>query len=679
MFAQEGSITRIVVLVLIFPLVFVFNERLFAHPHDANKQGDFFEMSLEELMEVPVVISASRQARKIGELSVPVSVITADDIHYSGLTTIPEILQFVPGVDVRRLDRSRYIVGVRGLHGRFSDRTLVLINGRVAGNPALSTIEWSTFPVIVEDIERIEVVRGPGGAAWGANAFTGVINIITKKPKDVQGYFASATFNEFGDSYNHIRWGGNADKWTWRLSTGYEDFEDSDAAGAGRFISGTPALNALIGFDTYSARDFSRNWRFDTEAVYQYSDQTRYSFGAGYANFQTGDHEFVGYFPKSDFLTSTTRVFSRIDHIFDDRSSGHLQWYGNFVVSHPVNLIKRLSYSENDIEGQFNFKVGDKHDISLGGNLRWTRINTTAGDNSNEMVFHGEPYDERSAGLFVINRFRATERLTLENQVRADSYSETHGDWALRSSALYALDQAKDHTMRFSFARAFRTPPVGCRRTTSSSISGLFNTFRPLDDLRNEGTWSIEGGYIGKVAKGVTLNVNSYYQRFDHLVGVDISTVGPVTNSTFNNVGGGNAYGTEFELAMENKRGKLSAWYAYQHFNTDEYEQVIRAYHPSRHKSGLTGRLFLPDDWTLNANYAYNDSIPGLNNAVVSAHPFHRLDLTIAKKFADGNGEFMIGVADVLNNTNDPVFGIGEFAAHETPGRTFFIRLQFNF
>lgn len=670
---------RIVVIVFLFLLGFAFNEQLSARQQDTDEQEDFFEMSLEELMEVPVVVSASRQARKVGELAVPVSVITSDDIHYSGLTTIPEILQFVPGVDVRRLDRSRYAVGIRGLHGRFSDRTLVLINGRVTGNPALGTIEWSTFPVMVEDIERIEVVRGPGGAAWGANAFTGVINIITKKPQDVQGCFASTTINEFGDSYNHIRWGASADKWTWRLSAGYENFEDSDAAGAGRFVSGKPALNALIGFDTYSARDFSRNWRFDTEAVYQHSEQTTYSFGAGYANIHTGDHEFVGYFPMNDFLTSTTRAFSRIDHTFDDRSSGHLQWYGNFVVSHPVNLIKRLSYGENDIEGQLNFKVGDKHDISLGGNLRWTRMNTTSGGNANEMVFHGEPYDERSAGLFVINRFKATDRLTLENQVRADSYSETHGDWALRGSALYALDREKDHTLRFSFARAFRTPPVGCRQTTSSSVSGLFNTFRPLDDLRNEGTWSVEGGYIGKISKGVTLNVNSYYQRFDHLVGVNISRAGAVTNSTFDNTGGANACGTEFELAMENKRGKISAWYAYQHLSTEQYEQTIRAYHPSRHKAGLTGRLLLPDDWTLNANYAYNNSIPGLNNAVVGAPVFHRLDLTIAKKFADGDGEFMIGVADVLNNTSEPVFGVGEFAAHETPGRTFFIQLQFNF
>ena len=151
-------------------------------PSDSSK---LFEMSLEDLMEVPVV-SASRQEQKLSELSVPVTVITAEDIHYSGLTSIPEILRFALGVDVVRLDRSRYMVGVRGLESTVSDRTLVLINGRSTLDPVFGT-SWMELPVLVEDIERIEIVRGPGGAVWGSNAYTGVINIITKKPEDVKG------------------------------------------------------------------------------------------------------------------------------------------------------------------------------------------------------------------------------------------------------------------------------------------------------------------------------------------------------------------------------------------------------------------------------------------------------------------------------------------------------------
>ena len=132
-----------------------FYGQVFAERAEPNEADDFFAMSLEELMEVPVVISASRQEQKISEASVPISIITAEDIHYSGLTTIPEILQFAPGVDVRRLDRQRYIVGVRGLFSGESDRTLVLIDGRPAHDLIHGTVHWTNLPVLIEDIKRI--------------------------------------------------------------------------------------------------------------------------------------------------------------------------------------------------------------------------------------------------------------------------------------------------------------------------------------------------------------------------------------------------------------------------------------------------------------------------------------------------------------------------------------------
>ena len=130
------SIKRLVYLLMFLAVLGSWSQALGA-PAEPNKAADLFEMSIEQLMEVEV-ISASRQAQKIGELSVPVSVITADDIHYSGLTSIPEILQFAPGVDVIRLSRERYAVGVRGLHDLISDRTLALINGRSAESPLLA-------------------------------------------------------------------------------------------------------------------------------------------------------------------------------------------------------------------------------------------------------------------------------------------------------------------------------------------------------------------------------------------------------------------------------------------------------------------------------------------------------------------------------------------------------------
>ncbi len=639
----------------------------------------YFGMSLEELLDVKVT-SASRTEQTSSQLAIPVSVLTADEIHASGLTTVPELLGLMPGVDVRRVDRTRYIVGVRGMMSHASDRTLVLINGRAAMDSTFGAPDWMVLPVLVEDIERIEVLRGPGGAAWGANALTGVINIITKKPSaDLENLF-STTINEYGDSYSHLRLAGSEGKWSWRVSAGYEDFENSDDAGAGRMESGLPALNGLMGFGSYQARDFSRNGRFDTEFHYQVSDDTLYSFGAAYSGFESGDRELVGRYPRKDVHSYMTRLFARVDHEFDEDRSGYLQWYGNYSVSHQPQLTDEFSAYDNTLEAQYDENLSDTHSFSIGSNLRWSHL-TSDNREAGEIEFaHGE-YDEYWAGLFIIDRIHLNDRLTIESQGRVDYYSETDTDWSLRLAAIYALDDEENHVLRGSVGRAFRTAGVMVREPRLTGLGGLFNLVQNPRGLDNESTWSLEGGYTGKFNDNLTLQVNSYYQRIEDIIESDKVVVGPVTNAYLINGDGADTYGTEVELTYKIEDFHFTGWYAYNEYVTDKSEQAIRAYMPARHKAGLRTRWMLDDHWSLNANYTYNDAVHNnkADNPPEDAAMFHRLDLTVSRVFADQRGELMIGVADVLNKTQPPVYDITYFTSYETPGRTFFARLQYRF
>lgn len=657
-----------------------------ANEMDPNNTDDLFEMSLEELTEIPVIISASRQPQNIAELSVPVSVVTAEDIHYSGLTSIPEILQYYAGMDVLRIDRNYYAVGVRGLHDYISDRTLTLINGRNADSPLFGGSEFFRLPVMVEDIERIEIVRGPGGAAWGANAFTGVINIITKKPTDEPKSLISTTVNEYGDSYSHLRLAQKDGKWAWRASVGYEEKENSDDAGAGRYQStATPTINTLIGYSDFEVQDFSRSYRVDTEAMYSYSDQTSLSFGVGYSHDELGNFEFGGYFPDKDSLFETTRSFVRIDHTFDDDSTGYVQWYNNIARSWIPSVVE-WNNMENDIEAQYNFSPAENHSMSIGGNVRFVRLDTEVHDPL-DIRFHNTPCNEYLAGLFFIDRWELTERLTLEGQIRGDCYSETQQDWSTRLSALYGLDEQKNHNLRFSFAKAFRSPLSTLRETSFSRIPlgmGLHSYYliHPEEDLENEETWSLEGAYTGKLGAGLVLKANIYYQRFEKMIGYnrlpDPMGMGRLFAQA-NNIDGADSYGAELEIEKSTEWGKVSAWYAYNDFHTDQLDQDMRSYTPAEHKVGMTGRLFLEEGWTLNANYRYTDTTSNLSGFLTRIESSHRLDLTVSKAFADNRGEIMIGVSDILNETNGPIHRLAGFTTHETPGRTFFARVQYNF
>src|SRR5689334_20181355 len=159
----------------------------------AQNQGvpDIARMSIEDLMNMEVT-SVSKRTQRVADAAAAVFVITQEDIRRSGAASIPEALRMVPGLQVARIDENKWAIGSRGFNGRFDNKLLVLIDGRSVYTPLFSGVYWNVQDVLVEDVERIEVIRGPGATLWGANAVNGVINIITKSAKNTQGGLVTA-------------------------------------------------------------------------------------------------------------------------------------------------------------------------------------------------------------------------------------------------------------------------------------------------------------------------------------------------------------------------------------------------------------------------------------------------------------------------------------------------------
>ena len=152
---------------------------------------DLTKLTLEDLMNIRVT-SVSKKEQSLSRTGAAVYVISQEDIRRSGATTVPDVLRMEPGVEVARIDINRYAITVQGFNDRYANKVLVLVDGRSAYNPASAGVFWDTLDVPLEDIERIEVIRGPGGTVWGANAVNGVISIITRNSKDTQGGLISA-------------------------------------------------------------------------------------------------------------------------------------------------------------------------------------------------------------------------------------------------------------------------------------------------------------------------------------------------------------------------------------------------------------------------------------------------------------------------------------------------------
>src|SRR5579863_8813013 len=171
-------------------------------------QLDLSQVPIEDLMNMKVT-SVSKTEQKISQAAAAIFVITQEDISRSGATNIPDLLRMVPGMDVSQINANTWAVSARGFNQQFTNKLLVLIDGRAVYTPLLGGVNWDTQNMPLEDIDRIEVIRGPGATVWGANAVNGVINIVTKPAADTKGALVSVLAGSDGEVKALAQYGEN--------------------------------------------------------------------------------------------------------------------------------------------------------------------------------------------------------------------------------------------------------------------------------------------------------------------------------------------------------------------------------------------------------------------------------------------------------------------------------------
>ena len=317
----------------------------------APQQDDIAELSLEQLSDI-VITSVSRQEERLGNAAASIFIISNNDIRRSGARSLPEALRLAPNLQVARSDARNYAVTARGFNSLQSNKLLVLIDGRTIYTPLFSGVQWDAQDVVLEDVERIEVISGPGGTIWGANAVNGVINVITRSAKDTQGVLVSAAAGS-EDREGSVRYGGALpNDGHYRFYARYVDADDA-ARDTGQ---------AATGFTRRQA-GFRADW-----------DRPRGGFTLSGDMYDGELAQRAG----SPVLISGANLVTRLTRRLADESNVRLQLVLDHTERNQPNLLyERLDTI--DLEAQHGVRLGASHNVTWGAGYRYSRDRIASG------------------------------------------------------------------------------------------------------------------------------------------------------------------------------------------------------------------------------------------------------------------------------------------------------------
>lgn len=529
--------------------------------------GDLSALSLEQLMEVEVKI-ASKKAEPISSIPAAVSIITSEDIRRSAARTLPEILRQAAGVQVARQNGNYWAVSIRGFQAVFANKLLVLQDGRSLYSPLFSGTFWDVQDTVLADIDRIEIVRGPGGTVWGANAVNGVINIITKSAKDTLGTQVSVGYGSELQGIYSARYGAKlSDDLFIRLYGKYANHDNT------RLASGAGANDGF-----YSARGgFRMDWSLSEVAEMTLSGEV---YGGKVNNTYTTYDPTIA-FPAAQIGSEAAQSGVGGGHALGrftrDYGDGTLTLQAYYDRSVRQTAISDESRDTGDVELKYQFDVGNRHSIVAGAGYR---ISSDIQGSTATLSF---PEDERVTHL--ANAFVQDDISLIEDKLKlAIGTKLEHNQFTgveVQPSARLHLQIAANQAAWVSVARAVRTPSRIEDDVVIVSFNptiGLPTVFDGRRSVRAEKLLAYEAGYRIRASSRFTLDVAAFYNQYDDIRSIEFGGVGahpgitaaPFVGAIFHDANNieGEAYGVEISPSFQ-----LQDWWrlttSYSYLNMD--------------------------------------------------------------------------------------------------------------
>jgi iron complex outermembrane recepter protein len=616
---------------------------------------DVTSMSLEDLMNMQVT-SVSKRPEKVADAAAAVFVITPEDIRRSGATSIPDALRMVPGLEVAQIDQNKWAIGSRGFNGRFDNKLLVLIDGRSVYTPLFSGVYWNVQDVVLEDVDRIEVIRGPGATLWGANAVDGVINIITKSAKATQGGLVSAGAGSQEATAETVRYGAKVkDSTYYRVYGKYYDWYPSiDTAGA----TASDGWHALRGGFRVDSNATTR------DSITVQGDIYHDNFGETVTVPSLTPPTFSSTYPNSGFETGGD-LLGRWNHSFSSRSSTSLQmYYDRTNIADPSVFADHESVY--DIDFQHDIHLGESQELVWG--LGYRSIQDT---NSSSFTVSLQP-DHSSLNQY--SAFVQDEVSLLSNRMHITLGSKFEHNpftgFEFEPNVRVSGTVTKNQSVWAAVSRAVRTPALteeGLRLTEAVIPPGTppFNSPLPViaavfgnPQFRSEDLMAYELGYRVQATSSFSADIAAFYNNYSNLriaqpgtpfvEGSPIPTDLVVPFVASNNMSGG-TYGIEpYAEWRVLPKWRLLGAYTYLQMNIHK-DQVISTPDDTdgrspKHQFYFRSSLDLPKHLEQDLMLRYVDKLPGLN-----IPSYYSLDLHIGWKPVS-QVQLSFGAQDLLNS-----------------------------
>jgi len=590
----------------------------------AATESDLTDLEIEDLMELEVT-SVSKRSQKVSEVSAAVFVITEEDIRRSGALSVPEILRMAPGLHVAQVDATHWAVTARGFNDELANKLLVMIDGRSIYTPLFSGTLWGEHDLMLEDIERIEVIRGPGGTLWGANAVNGVINIITKQAGDTQGLLASTQAGSYETLTAASRFGGAV----------------GDAAHYRIYgkIADRGAFDSNFGGE---AHDDSRGLRTGGRLDWNVTEDDLFTLQGDYfqqtANktLQSGTPSVPGLDDEED--NRGGNVLARFTHAFSDASILSLQtWYDRTNRDQFIIEEKRDTF---DLELQHTFRSLPRNEIVWGAGYRVT--SDRIGD-SPVLSFNGSSRTDNLGSFFLQDEISVVEDLlafTLGSKFENNDYT----GFEYQPSGRIRVTPGERNTFWGAISRAVRTPSRVDEDVVFTQLQGPdVNFISGNPDIRSEELMAYELGWRARPIDSFTVDIAGYFNDYDELRTSELQSAivvpgpfGPMTisNMQLGNKMQGHSYGTEVAANwIVTGFWRLMGGYTFNQIDLelvdgsiDTSSRLVQDRSP-HHQFSLRSKLNLPWDFQFDGSLYW---VGAMKNPEVDIDAYTRLDLRLA-------------------------------------------------